>query len=331
MSLFFITFLLGHLLGDFYFQSNALAKAKRAKGIKGKRSLARHCIIYAVVCFVCALLGCDLPTALLAALLLGVLHAIIDTVSVVLRQRYCSAPEGRGFSEEQSGEPKKKIRAPLIFFLVDQALHIFCIVLVALFLSAQEMGMPFSLELTHQLAPQLGLAYQSDCLPTLCIDDSTLQAYKQGLAWLTAILLCIWPAMITVRLVMESLRVGNKEGSRIATVDNASEAHCVGGSSIQKNDDETGKESKAAAETEKRSDTSRESMLQAGSIIGVLERLAILLFWPLAGAATGAFAVAIKALARFKQLDDIETAELFLVGTFTSVLFAGAALLLVNL
>jgi hypothetical protein len=65
-----------------------------------------------------------------------------------------------------------------------------------------------------------------------------------------------------------------------------------------------------------------------GRVIGALERL-VTFFLVLKGEYGGlGFLIATKGIARFKQLDDREFAEYFLIGTFLSIIFAGAVALL---
>ena len=65
-----------------------------------------------------------------------------------------------------------------------------------------------------------------------------------------------------------------------------------------------------------------------GRVIGALERL-ITFFFVLKGAYGAlAFLIAAKGMTRFKQLDDREFAEYFLIGTFLSIILAGSAALI---
>ena len=65
-----------------------------------------------------------------------------------------------------------------------------------------------------------------------------------------------------------------------------------------------------------------------GRVIGVLERL--MTFFFVINGAYGAlgFLIAAKGMTRFKQLDDREFAEYFLIGTFLSIILAGSAALI---
>jgi hypothetical protein len=65
-----------------------------------------------------------------------------------------------------------------------------------------------------------------------------------------------------------------------------------------------------------------------GRVIGALERL-MTFFFVLNGAYSAlGFLIAAKGMTRFKQLDDREFAEYFLIGTFLSIILAGSAALI---
>jgi len=67
-----------------------------------------------------------------------------------------------------------------------------------------------------------------------------------------------------------------------------------------------------------------------GRVIGVLERL--MTFFLVLNGNYGAlgFLIAAKGMTRFKQLDDREFAEYFLIGTLLSIIFAGSAALVIR-
>lgn len=75
-------------------------------------------------------------------------------------------------------------------------------------------------------------------------------------------------------------------------------------------------------------DTSRPSMVRVGATIGVLERLLICALVLGGAVATIGLVIAAKTLARFKQLDDREFAEYYLLGTLASVTIAVASSLI---
>ena len=64
---------------------------------------------------------------------------------------------------------------------------------------------------------------------------------------------------------------------------------------------------------------------RAGRLIGILERMAMLTLVALGEWSALGFILAAKSVARFKELEDREFAEAYLVGTLTSFLVAGAS------
>ncbi|MBA2275968.1 MAG: DUF3307 domain-containing protein [Chloroflexi bacterium] len=78
----------------------------------------------------------------------------------------------------------------------------------------------------------------------------------------------------------------------------------------------------------KATDATRPSVARVGSTIGILERLLICALVLGGAVATIGLVVAAKTLARFKQLDDREFAEYYLLGTLASVTIAVATSLI---
>ena len=70
--------------------------------------------------------------------------------------------------------------------------------------------------------------------------------------------------------------------------------------------------------------TKRREILRGGATIGYLERLALLGAVAAGQAAAVAIIVAIKGLGRFSELDGSEARERFIIGTLTSLIWAGA-------
>ncbi len=76
------------------------------------------------------------------------------------------------------------------------------------------------------------------------------------------------------------------------------------------------------------SDAARPSAARVGATIGILERLLICALVLGGAVSTIGLVIAAKTLARFKQLDDREFAEYYLLGTVASVTIAVASGLL---
>ena len=78
----FLFLLIGHFLGDFYFQSHAIAQAKD----KDKQALFSHCLIYGLMMVLVSLPLFSWPM-LATVLLLAVAHFMIDSWKHVISQR----------------------------------------------------------------------------------------------------------------------------------------------------------------------------------------------------------------------------------------------------
>lgn len=102
-----LTLGIGHLLGDFYFQSEKLAKHKDAK----YTGVLLHSLEYyfVVLLVMLPLFSMDM---FIAATFLSLTHFVIDTVKFILLK-------------------KKKIRKNSKAFVVDQCAHIICILVLA--------------------------------------------------------------------------------------------------------------------------------------------------------------------------------------------------------
>jgi hypothetical protein len=70
--------------------------------------------------------------------------------------------------------------------------------------------------------------------------------------------------------------------------------------------------------------SARKEILRGGATIGYLERLALIGAVVAGQAAAIAVIVAIKGLGRFSELDDSQARERFIIGTLTSLIWAGA-------
>lgn len=133
------------------------------------------------------------------------------------------------------------------------------------------------------------------------IDFSSLSYFPVVLV-VTLAIFCTKPALVIVRTVLRAVEVsGTKQLSASAT--------------------EVG-----VADTNTDIDAELPHQ-KAGRVIGILERLLVLALGLSGNFMALGFVVAVKGLARFKQFDEKDFAEIFLVGTLTSMLLAVAAVL----
>lgn len=78
-------------------------------------------------------------------------------------------------------------------------------------------------------------------------------------------------------------------------------------------------------------ETRRSEVLRGGTIIGYLERLALIAAIVLGHLEIVAVLIAVKGLGRFSELDSPEIRERFIIGTLVSLVWAGACALLIVL
>ena len=110
-----LLFFLGHLLGDFYFQSNQTASEKDVN----PKVMLKHCMLYGFIQIVLTLPFICLQLVV-AATVLSLLHAFVDSMKALYLK---------------SHNRSKSV------FLLDQFAHILCLSVVSFFLSWQEVNL----------------------------------------------------------------------------------------------------------------------------------------------------------------------------------------------
>ncbi|HHW45392.1 MAG TPA: DUF3307 domain-containing protein [Clostridiales bacterium] len=117
---------LGHILGDFYFQTQKAAKLKE----KSIKKALTHCALYAFACFIVILPAINKWLSLAAAFL-SISHLIIDLFKCAII---------RSFSKYKEKEP--------ILYITDQALHLICIIAAAIFVAANcnTLNVPYGID-----------------------------------------------------------------------------------------------------------------------------------------------------------------------------------------
>lgn len=236
--------LMGHLVGDFYVQSDKMAARKK----KDKRVLRKHCIYY----MLSLLLLCSIVITkeevfpfILLVIGMGVIHEIIDSAKIRI-------------------ENKTKHRHDIFLLLVDQCLHI-AIIFGGCFLLGLKGG-----EYTNLFGKRLDFSFIS-----------------RETSVLLGILICAEPASLFVKMVLDKL---SEETERLHR--EASDIIIA------------------------------EYNPQTGSVIGIMEREIIFILGIIGQFGTIGFVLAAKSLARYKQLEDQQFAEKYIVGTLLSSFIA---------
>lgn len=243
---------LGHVLGDFVFQTDELAATKHRLGpllVHGGIVIVVH-----VVAFVPLLT----PRTALIVLSVGVVHLLVDAVSSRIRNRRPSSAR---------------------LFLGDQLIHLLVL------LAAWSMIDPSA----WTEGPVVTALGGEDALP--------------------------WAEMTTGAVYVSAIAFAHEGGNAIVRgvlPDNGPES----------DEDGPGADGEGAE--------SEEDDLEAGSLIGTLERWIILLLGVAGLWGTVGLVMAAKSIARFEELKERPFAEYFLVGTLSSVLVAIGLVLVVS-
>lgn len=116
MGQLFMNLLLAHVVGDFYCQTKRSCDAKRENALKGK-----DLYVHALIIFVLSWLVTWSWSFWWAALLIGVIHLLIDAAKAVVERKL-----------KVGGQPIHKSRYAVWPFVIDQVLHIVVIALVVL-------------------------------------------------------------------------------------------------------------------------------------------------------------------------------------------------------
>lgn len=132
-KLLFSFFLIVHILGDFYFQSDRLSGKKQKK----YGYVALHGLIYLLVSLVCAIPFWSASLAF-SAVILSILHFAADSVK---------------FAYIRGKEPNAAV------FAADQLIHVFCIACAASFLSYLHYGLRFLPAISRFLSAVTGDPY----------------------------------------------------------------------------------------------------------------------------------------------------------------------------
>lgn len=163
--------LIGHFLGDFYFQSNSLAVEKE----KNISKLFLHCLIYLVVMVlvIIPILG---GSAFIYALIASIAHLIVDVVK---------------FTYKLNCKNKFSDRKEAIVYLIDQAVHISCIIFIVLFISTKQ----YTIFYTGLIQP---------------IYENNILNFDKIFSWILALLIIVNPCKISIRKVLYGFKYESK-------------------------------------------------------------------------------------------------------------------------
>jgi len=101
--------LIAHLLGDFVIQNSELVERKKVDSL----ALIKHSAIYAAFMFIALIITQELKLAIVMGVIIGILHYAIDG-------------QKNKITKNELG-----IKKDLIVFLIDQAIHIILLIIIA--------------------------------------------------------------------------------------------------------------------------------------------------------------------------------------------------------
>lgn len=167
----FLLYLLIHILGDYYFQGEKLAEQK----IYRLSKVFQHNLIYLVIALIISVPFFTLDM-LISVVVLAVLHAVIDLIKYwVLKKK-----DHKDTADQTAGTS----------YLVDQALHLLCILIVACVV----VGM------NADIRPLLKLR--------ILFDNTGIDFYGI-MKWLVLLLLIFKPANITIKHLLDAYKPKN--------------------------------------------------------------------------------------------------------------------------
>lgn len=159
MTNLFLILILLHVLGDFYFQSSNIAKLKNQK----YKYVVLHSLIYSLT-FLLSFIFYEFSISLfIAVFLLNFMHFIIDSIKYILIN---------------------KIKINKSLFIIDQVIHILCLLLVVLFF------------------------YRTDYI--IFIQRFNLNAIQKYLQFIVSVLLIFKPANIFIKNILNKNNINSE-------------------------------------------------------------------------------------------------------------------------
>ncbi|RKL69283.1 hypothetical protein CR203_04450 [Salipaludibacillus neizhouensis] len=310
-----LIFMLAHLICDFITQTDAIIKKKNNydTSFLSNMGLIEHVIHHVVVTVVLLTVFNELTwITLLCLLIIAILHYVIDH----FKSSYSEVIIGKSIHKHEFID--KLLGKRSIHFLTDQFMHI-AIIYVVLFVFNKVAALPVIITKTFEVI--------MEDIP-LSLTTSIL------LISILVVLLTFTSSVLIAELLQDLKQQKNTAKDEIASTlvksddDLFFQNHYAQLEKLNKNvsiertwekkDSSNGKES-MTMEFQQFNEMDDNS---AGKYIGILERLLIGLF-----IATGAYQgliviAALKTLTRFKQFEDKNFAEYYLIGTFLSILCA---------
>jgi hypothetical protein len=311
---------LAHLVADFVIQTNRVATEKFGDGRRAWQALGMHWV-GAAICLLPFVAAFGVPGALLLVAV-SAAHALIDRVKIVWTVRVEAGALAEARAIREGPAPAASLGTawtpmPAFLFALDQAAHLVVTLLAwAAFLATAPVNDAFAGGVRTILGAADPTTFHRVTLVSVVLVDlaiinvraaslfvATLVHPRQEVTGEEEPVEVARPAVtVTDDLLLVSAVAAGGEGSLVRASVVEVEAPVAPRPSVA-------------------------SPARVGATIGVLERLLIVTFVLTNATAAVGFVVAAKTIARFKQLDDRQFAEYYLLGTLASVSVAlGSAL-----
>jgi hypothetical protein len=326
---------LAHLLADFVLQSAAIVRAKAADGGLAVRGLAVHgfvvgaCLVPAGLAFGAA--GWALVATVVAT------HVVVDRLKVVLTRRAERAAvaeaERRHAStaEEEGSLGPSWTPIPAVLFAVDQALHIAVIGVAWFALLASASPTAGFLDLVDRVLASADRSAVHEAVLVAVVLVALVIVNGRAGALFVGTLVGPRGAAVGRRGTASSARAGVAPDGETTTAERGPSAWTLRlgplSGRLEREADapaptprDGARPSRAASAAEGGHPAAPPA--RVGEAIGIIERLLIVAFVLTGTTEAIGLVIAAKTLARFRQLDDRDFAEYYLMGTLASVAVA---------
>lgn len=312
---------LAHLVADFVIQTNRIATDKFSPGPRAWRGLAAHWAGVAI-CLLPLPIVFGIPGAI-AAIVISSAHAIIDRAKVVATWRVEARAVSEALAAQEGPAPEASLGMawtplPAALFAADQLAHAAVIAVVWAIWLAPAAPLP---GVVSAIGTVLGNAdpavFHHVVLTVVVLVSLAIVNVRAGSLFVAT--------LVHPREVVTGETVPEPSPGPIET--EAAGAERAGAFTVR-----IGPFTARAQPSTEPAPVVRAplpaSTARVGATIGVLERLIIVAFVLTNASAAIGLVIAAKTLARFKQLDDRQFAEYYLLGTLASVSVAvGSGLL----
>lgn len=274
---------LAHVISDFYFQNEQIAKDKE----KSKSTMLKHVFHFVITGFALTIIFFCWNLSLVI-LSLSVSHFILDSLKVRLVKKYEQLPK-------------------LFYFIIDQVLHIIVVLSAYPFIKNIVIN-----SLSSRIISHLSIKYP-------LIENLTYSNLTYYILASAFFLFLINGGTIITKFSLElPTYLANKQTNAGADPITHSTMHVSQEAAAAEPENQISEEASHGNENAEQ----KSQLYKYGEVIGVLERIIIFLLI-VSGHYEGiTFVIAAKSIARFKQFNEDNFSDYYLVGTLASSLTA---------